>query len=67
MREGNLHPRRLRLRGGGGGGKHAKVAQTKSFSEGAIMTRRSDQQIEVPAWVRLDGAPLQSDAFIRDF
>ena len=52
------------------GGKHTRVAQTRSFGKGAITDRRGDHQIEVPAWtpsIVLDGAPLPNDASIRDF
>ena len=53
-----------------GGGKQARVVQTRSSSEGAITDRRGDHQTEVPAWtpsIVLDGALLPSDASIRDF
>ena len=53
-----------------GGGKHARVVQTRSSSEGAITDRRGDHQTEVPTWtpsIVLDGALLPSDASIRDF
>ena len=52
------------------GSKQPRVTQTKSSSEGAITTWNGDQQMEVPAWtlsIVLDGAPLPSDASIRDF
>ena len=52
------------------GGKQARVMQTRSFSKGAIIDKRGDQQTEVLAWAPslvLDGDPLPSDASIRDF
>lgn len=51
-------------------GKQAKVVQTRFSSEGAVTKRRDDHQVEVPAWTPslvLDGAPLPSDAFVKDF
>ena len=44
------------------GRKQARVMSTRSFSEGAIVDMRGDQQTEVPAWAPslvLDGAPLR--------
>ena len=52
------------------GGEHARVMQTRSSSEGAIVYRRGDHQTEVPTWtpsIVLDRAPLPSDSSIRDF
>ena len=52
------------------GGKHARVTETRSSNEGAIIDRRGDHHIEVPAWtpsIVLDEASLPSDASIRDF
>ena len=51
-------------------GKHARVAQTRSSSEGAIIDKRGDHQTEVLAWtpsIVLDKAPPPSDASIKDF
>lgn len=52
------------------GAKQARVMQTRSSSEGAIIYRRGDQQTKVLAWALslvLDGAPFPSDASIRYF
>ena len=52
------------------GGKQARVMQTRSSNEGAIIDRRGDQQTEVLAWapslVR-DKALLPSDTSIRAY
>nr|POF06085.1 hypothetical protein CFP56_38226 [Quercus suber] len=42
----------------------------RSSSKGAITERRTDQQVEIPAWspaMVLDGAPLLSTTSIKDF
>ena len=52
------------------GGKQAKVIQMRSFSEGAITERKTNQQAEVLVWTPvmvLDGAPFPSIATLRDF
>ena len=52
------------------GGKQARVTQTRSSKEKAIVERRGDHQVEVPAWTLslvLDAGPLPNDALIRDF
>ena len=52
------------------GGKYARVTQTRSSSEGVIVYRKGDHQIEVLAWtpsIVLDEDPLPSDSSIRDF
>ena len=52
------------------GGKQVRVMQTRSFSEGAIVDMRGDQQKEVPAWAPslvLDGALLLSPYFFSFF
>jgi len=43
----NLPPKEAEVQRGG---KQARVMQTMSSSEGAIIDRRGDQQTEVPAW-----------------
>ena len=44
------------------GGKQVRVMQTRSFSKGAIVDMRGDQQKKVLAWALslvLDGAPFR--------
>ena len=52
------------------GAKVARTMQKRSSSEGSIVERGHDHQAKVQAWnplFVLDGAPLPTDASIRDF
>ena len=63
----NLPPKEVEVQRGG---KQARVMQTMSSSEGAIINRRGDQQTKVPTWTPslvLDKAPFPRDASIKDF